>query len=164
MKGKTLVLVERATTAGYVFPLAWFKLQGVKDINTYFSDHFFAGSHDAAIDAVLNNKADIGAAKNTIYERMRELHPRVDKELVILASSPRVPSNGLCVSKKLPEKHKEQLKNLLLNLHLDEKGVNVLQKFGAKRFVTTGRKDYQPVLNLAAEAGIDLKKYEYYNL
>lgn len=163
MKGKTLVLVERATTAGYVFPLAWFKLQGVKDINTYFSDHFFAGSHDAAIDAVLNNKADIGAAKNTIYERMRELHPRVDKELVILASSPRVPSNGLCVRNNLPEKHKEQLKNLLLNLHQDEKGVNVLVKFGAKYFVATSKEDYQPVINLAAEAGIDLKKYGYYN-
>jgi phosphonate transport system substrate-binding protein len=163
MKGKTLVLVERATTAGYVFPLAWFKLQGVKDINTYFSDHFFAGSHDAAIDAVLNNKADIGAAKNTIYERMMELHPRVDKELVILASSPRVPSNGLCVRNNLPEKHKEQLKNLLLNLHQDEKGVNVLLKFGAKYFVATSKEDYQPVINLAAEAGIDLKKYEYYN-
>ena len=163
MKGKTLVLVERATTAGYVFPLAWFKLQGVKDINTYFSDHFFAGSHDAAIDAVLNNKADIGAAKNTIYERMRELHPRVDKELVILASSPRVPSNGLCVRNNLPEKHKEQLKNLLLNLHQDGKGVNVLLKFGAKYFVATSKEDYQPVINLAAEAGIDLKKYEYYN-
>jgi phosphonate transport system substrate-binding protein len=163
MKGKTLVLVERATTAGYVFPLAWFKLQGVKDINTYFSDHFFAGSHDAAIDAVLNNKADIGAAKNTIYERMRGLHPRVDKELVILASSPRVPSNGLCVRNNLPEKHKEQLKNLLLNLHQDEKGVNVLLKFGAKYFVATSKEDYQPVINLAAEAGIDLKKYGYYN-
>ena len=163
MKGKTLVLVERATTAGYVFPLAWFKLQGVKDINTYFSDHFFAGSHDAAIDAVLNNKADIGAAKNTIYERMRESHPQVDKELVILASSPRVPSNGLFVRKNLPEKHKEQLKNLLLNLHQDEKGVNVLLGFGAKYFVATSKEDYQPVINLAAEADIDLKKYEYYN-
>ena len=163
MKGKNLVLVERATTAGYVFPLAWFKLQGVKDINTYFSDHFFAGSHDAAIDAVLNNKADIGAAKNTIYERMRELHPQVDKELVILASSPRVPSNSLCVRNNLPEKHKEELKNLLLNLHQDEKGVNVLLKFGAKYFVATSKEDYQPVINLAAEADIDLKKYSYHN-
>ena len=63
----------------------------------------------------------------------------------------------------LPEKYKEQLKNLLLNLHQDKKGINVLHKFGAKRFVTTGIEDYQPVHNLAAEAGIDLKKYEYYN-
>ena len=163
MKGKTLALVERATTAGYVFPLAWFKRQGIEDINTYFNDHFFAGSHDAAIDAVLNNEADIGAAKNTIYERMQKLHPQIDKELVILKSSPRVPSNGLCVRAGLPEKYKKQFKTLLLNLHQDKKGIDVLDKLGAQRFVTTSKEDYQPVLDLAAEAGINLKKYDYYN-
>ena len=163
MKGKTLALVERATTAGYVFPLAWLKRQGVDDINTYFSDHFFTGSHDGAIDAVLNNKADVGAAKNTIYERMQKSHPRIDKELVILASSPRVPSNGLCVRKNLAEKYKKQLKDLLLNLHQDKEGTKVLEQLGAKRFVETSAEDYQPVLDLAAEAGIELKKYDYYN-
>jgi hypothetical protein len=34
---------------------------------------------------------------------------------------------------------------------------------GAKRFVETNREDYQPVLDMAIEAGIDLKKYNYYN-
>ncbi len=163
MKGKSLVLVERATTAGYVFPLAWLKRQGVNDISTYFSEHFFAGSHDGAIDAVLNNEADVGAAKNTIYERMQKSDPQIDKELIILANSPRVPSNGLCVRENLDEKYKEQLKDLLLNLHQDPKGIEVLKKLGAKRFVETNREDYQPVLDLATEAGIDLKKYNYYN-
>ena len=163
MKGKTLALVERATTAGYVFPLAWFKRQGVENLDTYFSNHFFTGSHDAAIDAVLNSEADVGAAKNTIYERMRKLHPQIDDELVILASSPRVPSNGLCVREGLPEQYKTQLKNLLLDLHQDEKGIFVLQKLGAESFVATGKEDYQPVLDLAAEAGINLKNYDYYN-
>jgi phosphonate transport system substrate-binding protein len=163
MKGKSLAMVERATTAGYIFPLAWLKQQGIEDIDTYFGDHFFAGSHDAAIDAVLNNKADVGAAKNTIYERMQELHPRIDKELVILASSPRVPSNGLCVREGLSEIHKKQLKILLLNLHRDEKGFDALQKLGAERFVATSKEDYQQVIDLATEAGIDLKKYDYYN-
>jgi len=163
MKGRSLALVERATTAGYVFPLAWLKRQGVNDISTYFSDHFFTGSHDGAIDAVLNNKADVGAAKNTIYDRMRKSHPQIDKELVILASSPRVPSNGLCVRANLDQQYKKQLKNLLLDLHQDPKGIEVLKKLGAKRFVETSREDYQPVLDLAAEAGIDLKKYDYYN-
>jgi phosphonate transport system substrate-binding protein len=163
MKGKTLALVERATTAGYIFPLAWLKQQGVDNVNTYFSDHFFTGSHDGAIDAVLNSKADIGAAKNTIYDRMRESHPRIDKELVILASSPRVPSNGLCVRKNLAQQYKEQLKDLLLNLHQGPQGIEVLKKLGAKRFVETSREDYRPVLDLAKEAGIDLDKYDYYN-
>ena len=94
---------------------------------------------------------------------MRKLHPRIDNELVILASSPRVPSNGLCVRSSLADQYKEQLKSLLINLHQDPKGSKVLQKLGAKRFVETNRDDYQPVLDLAVEAGIDLKKYNYYN-
>jgi hypothetical protein len=39
----------------------------------------------------------------------------------------------------------------------------VLKKLGSKRFVETSREDYQPVLDLAVEAGIDLKNYKYYN-
>ena len=163
MKGKSLALVERATTAGYVFPMAWLKRQGIDDISAYFSDYFFTGSHDAAIDAVLNNRADVGSAKNTIYEQMRESNPRIDNELVILASSPRVPSNALCIRTTLALQYKKQLKDLLLNLHQDPKGTEVLKKLGAKRFVETGRDDYQPVIDLAKEAGIDLQKYDYYN-
>jgi phosphonate transport system substrate-binding protein len=163
MQGKSLALVERATTAGYIFPLAWFKRHGVDDISIYFSDHFFTGSHDGAIDAVLHNKADVGAAKNTIYDRMRQSHPRIDEELVILAASPRVPSNGLCVRQNLASQYKEHLQNLLLSLHQDKEGIEVLKKLGAKRFVETSLEDYQPVLDLAVEAGIDLKRYDYYN-
>jgi hypothetical protein len=29
--------------------------------------------------------------------------------------------------------------------------------------VETSREDYQPVLDLAEEAGIEMKKYDYYN-
>jgi phosphonate transport system substrate-binding protein len=163
MQGKSLALVERATTAGYVFPLAWFKRNGVENIATYFSSHDFHGSHDATIDAVLNGKADVGAGKNTIYDRVRAANQRIDQELDILASSPRVPSNGLCVRPDVDEKYKTQLKDLLLNLHHNPQGLRVLEKLGAKRFVKTGKEDYQPVLDLAAEAGIDMKNYNYYN-
>jgi phosphonate transport system substrate-binding protein len=135
MKGKTLALVERATTGGYVFPLAWLKHQGVDDIKT----------------------------KNTIYELMRRSDPRIDTELVVLAESPRVPSNGLFVRENLGEEYKVQLKELLLNLHQDAEGFEVLRQLGAKRFVETDREDYKPVFDMAVKAGIDLKTYDYYN-
>jgi phosphonate transport system substrate-binding protein len=163
MQGKSLALVERATTAGYVFPLAWLKKNGVGDIATYFSAYHFYGSHDATIDAVLVGKADVGAAQNTIYDRMRAANPRIDQELDILASSPRVPSNGLCVRPDIDELHKAKLKDLLLSLHHNPQGLEVLKKLGTKRFVETSREDYQPVLDLAVEAGIDMKNYKYYN-
>lgn len=41
MKGKKMVFVAKATTAGYVFPVAYFKENGVKDINSFFSEYYF---------------------------------------------------------------------------------------------------------------------------
>ena len=163
MRGESLALVEQATTAGYVFPLAWFKRNGVDDIASFFNEYFFAGSHDATIDAVLNGQATVGAGKNTIYDRVRATNPRIDQELIILASSPRVPSNSLCVRPGIDEQYKTKLKKLLLNLHHTPKGVEILEKMGAKRFVETSRDDYQPVVDLAAEAGINMQNYKYFN-
>lgn len=163
MKGKTLALVERATTAGYVFPLAWFKHQGADNFSSYFKEHFFAGSHDATIDAVLAGEADVGAGKNTIYDRVRQGNPRIDKELTILASSPPVPSNGLCVRPEIEASIQENIKRLLLDLHNHDQGLEILRILGAKRFVETKKEDYQPVIDMAKEAGISLEKYDYYN-
>ena len=160
MKGKSLALVEK-TTAGYVFPLAWVKRYGIDSINTYFSEQFISGSHDRSIALVLNGKADVGAAKSTIYKNMQKWQPRIDKELVILANSLRVPSNALCVSERLDQQYREKLKYLLLNMRSDPEGRNVLKQLGANRFVETSTDQYQPVLDLAEEAGMDLKKYDY---
>ncbi len=110
MKGKKMAFVEKATTAGYVFPLAYLRENGITDIDKFFSEYLFTGSHDAAIFAVLNRKADVGAAKHSIYDRVRKEDPRVDRELVILASSPPVPSNGLCVRKDLDKALQQKLK------------------------------------------------------
>jgi len=39
----------------------------------------------------------------------------------------------------------------------------VLTQFGALRFIETTAEDYAPVVDLAREAGIDLKRYDYRN-
>lgn len=163
MRGRRMAFVEKATTAGYIFPLAYFRDNGITTIEGYFSEYFFTGSHDAAIHAVLNGKADIGAAKHSVYLRVRKEDPRVDKELVILAQSQWVPSNGLCVRKDLDPVLRGKLKDALLNLDKDPAGKAVLEKFGALRFIDTTAGDYRPVHELVEKAGIDLAKYDYQN-
>ncbi len=163
MKGKRMAYVERSTTAGYLFPLAYLREHGISSPDKYFREFYFTGSHDAAIDAVLSKKADIGAAKHSIYDRMKIQNPRIDQELVIIARSPSVPSNGLCVRKDLDEALKKKLKDALLNIHNDPEGQAVLKKFGALKFIDTTAKDYEPVHELAIKAGIDLKKYKWKN-
>jgi phosphonate transport system substrate-binding protein len=163
MKGKKMAFVDRATTAGYIFPIAYLKRHGINNINTFFKEYYFTGSHDAAILAVLNKEADIGAAKHSIFNRVREQDPRIDKEILILAESPKVPSNGLCLRKDLDPILKKKLKETLLNIDKDKKGREVLAKFGALKFIETRASDYAPVFKLAQDAGIDMKTYHYRN-
>jgi phosphonate transport system substrate-binding protein len=163
MRGKRMAYVDRATTAGYVFPLAWLRERGIHADSGFFGEAWFTGSHDAAISAVLDRKADVGVAKHSVYDRVRAENPRVDRELIILASSPPVPSNGLCVRPDLEADLREALRRALLDLHTDLEGAKVLEQFGALRFIPTTAGDYAPVIEMARKAGIDLKRYQYRN-
>ncbi|MCK5642158.1 MAG: phosphate/phosphite/phosphonate ABC transporter substrate-binding protein [Gammaproteobacteria bacterium] len=163
MRGKRMAFVEKATSAGYIFPLALLRENNIVDINGFFGESFFTGSHDAAVIAVLDGKADVSAAKHSMYDRVKKDNPRVEKELTIIARSPSVPSNGLCVRKTLDPGLQKKLKEALLNLGQDPADEAVLANFGALRFIETTTEDYQPVFDMAQKAGIDIKKYNYRN-
>lgn len=163
MKDKVMAFVEQATTAGYVFPLAYLNRKGVNDHRQFFKEFYFTGSHDSAIEAVFNGEADIGAAKNTIFDLYMENNPKAKDEIIVLENSPDVPSNGLCVIPTIDKELKVKIKTLLLKLDKDPVGEGILNKLRAIRFVDTKKEDYQPVMDLALEAGIDLKKYHYIN-
>jgi phosphonate transport system substrate-binding protein len=163
MRGTRLALVERATTAGYVFPVAYFRRHGVRDIEDYFEEIQFWGSHDASINAVLDGKADVGAAKNTIWEHLVRENPEIGNELTIVATSPKVPSNGLFISPEIDPAIGETIRSTLLALQASPEGARILAKLRARGFVPTDAESYRPVLELAQEAGLDIPTYSYVN-
>jgi phosphonate transport system substrate-binding protein len=161
MRGKIFVFVDKATTAGYLHPLAFFEEHGIKNYKTYFSETYFSGTHGDAINDVVNKKADVGGAKNTVYERMEKDDNRIDKELIILDASPDVPENGLAVRKDLDDSVKKKIKDALLTMDNDQEGRIVLKNFGARRFIETKDKDYEPVYDYARKIGLNLATYDY---
>lgn len=163
MRGKKFAFVDKATTAGYIFPMAVLKSEGVNDLQSYFSEYFFAGSHDASLDAVLNQKADVGVSKNTVFDWVRKNEPRVDEEITILSKSAKVPSNGLCVRPTLAPELRNKLKKALMELDGTPQGLQVLKSLNALRFIETTTEDYDPVFDLVRKAGIDLDTYDYRN-
>ncbi len=162
MKGKRFAFVDKATTAGYLLPLAYFKEQGI-NYRVFLKESYFAGTHEDAILDVVNRKADIGAAKNTVYERLAASDDRINRELVILESSPEVPENGLAVRKSLDDSLKKKLKEALLTMHEAPEGMKILEGFGVQRFIETKNSDYQPVYSYARKIGLNLLTYDYMN-
>ena len=163
MKGKRFVFVDKATTAGYLLPLAYFKEQGVDNYRTYFKETYFAGTHEGAIQDVLDKKADIGSAKNTILDRMIAADPAIRRQLKIIAESPEVPENGLALRADLAASIKTALQNVLLNMHHDPAGSRILKTFGANKFILTTDKAYEPVFRYARTIGLNLARYDYVN-
>ena len=163
MKGKRFAFVERATTAGYLFPMAVLRENNVFDLKSFFSETFFSGSHDATVLEIFNRQADIGAAKNTVFYRVLDSRPDIAQTLKVLFTSERVPSNGLCLRADIDPAIREKLKKILLDMDKDPEGREVLERYGALRFVETSVQDYQPVRDLAERAGISIKDYNYIN-
>jgi phosphonate transport system substrate-binding protein len=163
MKGKRFAFVDKATTAGYLLPLHYFKDRGIDDYHAWFAETYFTGTHDGAIYDVLEGKADIGAAKNTVFYTEAEKDPRITDELAVLIKSPDVPANGLCVRNDLDQDLKRRLKEALLNMNRDKEGRKILTDFGATRFIPTTEEDYTVVFDFAEEIGLDLRSYRYTN-
>lgn len=163
MYGKRMVFVDRATTAGYLLPLSFFKTLGIKDHTTWFDKYYFSGTHEDAINDVLNGFADVGAAKDTVFYRMAANDKRIVQELEILATSPQVPANALAVRHNLPDSLKQTLQQKLLELHQNDQGREILTELGIDKFLKTSREDYQPVFDYASSIGLDLKTYNYLN-
>ena len=163
MKGKRFAFVDRATTAGWLLPIHFFRKLGIKDYRHWFSETYFTGTHDDAIYDVLNKKADVGAAKNTVFYKLAELDSRITNDLEILSTSQHVPENGLAVRPGLDELLVTELKRTLITMDQDPEGKEVLARFGAARFIETTSADYKVVFDFAEHIGLDLGKYQYVN-
>jgi len=162
MRDKRFAFVDKATTAGYLLPYVYFRRHAV-DYRTYLRESYFAGTHENVIMDVLNRKADIGAAKNTVFSQLAAKNKRIAQELQMLERSPDVPENALAFRKDLDPEIVSDIGTALLNMHEDLEGVQQLKAFGARRFIVTTNDDYRPVYRYAQQAGIRLSTYDYLN-
>ena len=161
MKGKIIALVDPATAAGYLAQRAYFAMHGIdmeKELTIYW-----AGSHEAAVRAVLNHTADIGGAKNTVVARFRKENRAFDTLVDIINESPKkgLPDNTFAVRKGLEQATRETLQKTLLAMNSDPEGKNVLAKFGALRFIATSDADFTPLYDWCRHLKIDLASYNY---
>lgn len=154
MRGKSFAFVDPATTEGYLFPLALLRKHGVADLNTFFSRHFFTGSHASAISAVLDGRADLGVAKDRVYHLTVAKDPSIAQELVILEESPPTPETTLCLKQDLPADQREKLSKIMLEMDQSREGREVLKTIGSLRFTRADKADFDIVRQMAKEAGL----------
>lgn len=154
MKNKRAAFVDKATATGYIFVVAYLKEHGIKDIDKFFSEQSYMGSHESAIFAVLDGRADVGAIKGRVLERLIQKDPLIGDEIYIIAQSVELPDGTLMMRKNIDPEMKRKLKEALLNLNRTEKGIQILDTLGIKSYVDASNEDFKVVKDLARKAGI----------
>lgn len=154
MRGRNFAFVDQATPEGYLFPLAYLRQHGVEDPSTFFANSFFTGSHASSIFAVLDGRADLGAAKDAVFDRQVANDPSIGRELIILAESAALPETTLCLKQDLPDDLREKLTTVLLAMDSTPRGRQILQNIAARRFTRASQDDYRVIHQLVQEAGL----------
>ena len=161
MKGKRMAFVDRATASGYLFAIGFLRENGIRDIDRFFKEYFFTGSHDSAIYSVLDNRADVGTAESKVYYRITGKDRSIKDELSIIGRSRGFPGTILCVKRDMPEERKSRIREVLFGMEKDPEGRKVLEKYGALRFIAAGKDAFLPLMEIVNKAGIDIKAYKY---
>jgi phosphonate transport system substrate-binding protein len=152
MRMKRFAFVDPATTEGYLFPLAFLKGNGIDDLTTFLEGYYFTGSHTSAVFAVLDGRADIGAVKETVYNKVVSGDATIGRELVVIKKSPPIPETTLCLSKEISSELRARITTTMLEMNGAEEGRKILKELEALRFTPAGKDDYRTVLQIEQQA------------
>lgn len=153
-KGKRFAYVDPYTSAGYLFPRAAIKVKGL-DPDNFFGTLKFAGTHEAAIQMLLNGTVDGCAAKDTAYKKFIETNMELKDKINIIEVAGPFPERTLMISNRIDESVRKKVKEALLKMDSDPEGKKILTETGRSRYVETKMEDFAAIRRI-----LDILKFE----
>lgn len=159
LKGAVLALTDPGSTSGNALPRALFPDEiGGTALDDYFSQIFYAGSHDAAAKAVFNGKADAAFVSENALSRA------IDRGALKLGSfnhlwiSPEVVSNPIVVNKNtMSPELIAKIKGILMGMVNDEEGRAALKTAKMVSMPELTDKAFDPLRKILAKKA-EMKK------
>lgn len=147
LRGRTIAFVDPLSSSGFIYPMVLLMQRGLvrdRDPKTFFREALFAGTHDAALLAVLNGTVDAAAVFDEAPERLLRDPARVAR-LRAVAETSRIPTDGVCVRDGLDPAWTARLREALLALNAGP-GREVLSRlYNVEGVVPAEEADFAPV-------------------
>lgn len=112
-----LALVAKGSTSGNLVPRLALTQLGIQEAEHSFDTVLYAGNHQAAVEFLLDGKADIAAMGHDAYLKLVAGKPAADGLLRQIYLSPEIPLGPALVNVNLSLETRLLIENILLNLH-----------------------------------------------
>lgn len=138
MKGATVSLLQAASPAGYIFPVAAMKKAGLDATNDIETVQVTA--NDASVLAVYNGDAEVGTSYWDAREVVAGDTPDVGEKVVVFALTEEIPNDGVSLSSNLSKEWQTKIADALKDFASTDEGVEALQAI----YQITGLVDADP--------------------
>jgi phosphonate transport system substrate-binding protein len=147
LRGKTIAFVDPGSTSGYVYPMVMLIKKGLvtnRDPKTFFKDAMFAGTHEAALLALLNGSVDAVASFDLAPQQYLKEKEKVERLSYVAETEP-IPEAGMCVRDGLDPSLVKKLTESLMAFNAPEYRPVLKNFYGIDGFAPAKDSDYNPV-------------------
>lgn len=159
LKGKKFAYVDPLSASGTLFPMVTIKQQTGEDPKTFFSNTIFAGGHDKSVLAVYQGTVDAAASFIDARDQLEKTFPDIKQKTKRIVTAGPIPNDTVSVRSNFPADLKDQIQKSLLDYAKTDAGKSSLKSlYSIDGLDKVEAKVYDPILDAAKIAGIDLEK------
>lgn len=134
LAGKSFAFTDPLSNTGYLFVVNLLKEKRTNP-EKFFSKTIFTYAHDYSIQAVARNLVDGATVDGLVYNFLEHTSPEKVSSTKIIMKSKDFGIPPFVVQKGMNRELKNKLKSIMLNLHNDPKGKELLSKIMIDKFI-----------------------------
>ena len=144
LKGHSFAFTDPHSNTGKLVPSYWLTELGEQP-ETFFSQIIYTYSHDNSIMAVSRGLVDGASVDSLIWEYYQAKEPSFTAQTKVIKKSVPYGIPPLVASRHLPSEDRDRLKQVLLTMHQDPEGRQILGKLLIDRFAPLQEEWYEPI-------------------
>jgi len=149
LQGKTIAALDSPALQGYMLQMVYLLKKGL-DVKKKIKLKYFE-SFESIILSLYLGKCSAGFTSTTGWRVFISKRPEIASKVRVKWVTQSTPGNTLLISDSLNEKTASQLKNLVLNMHMNEQGRKALANLGYVKFIPADSNTYLPLRNFLKE-------------
>lgn len=143
LRGATWAFNEPGSHSGY--SLTRYQLAALDEDENYFRAIVESGSHQAALEMVLQGKIDASAIDSTVLEQEISDRPAIREQMRVVETWGPSPIPPLVIHRQMPVDLRRRIRTLILAMHMDPTGRALLGAARIAHFAAVSDADYDPI-------------------
>lgn len=144
LRGKTFAFIDPDSNSGFIAPSYELAQMG-ETPEGFFGSFLFTYAHDRSIRLVADQQIDGAAVASTTWNYLTQREPQLLERVKIIARSPAFGIPPVVASPAMDPQLRQAVTEVLLGLHLEPEGQEILRGMGIDRFVAGADASYDSI-------------------